>query len=54
MPKFVLLTTEVKWYRNNRMTGKPVHELDTAVAAGDDFVVDYVRVVTDFCGIPPG
>ena len=44
VPEFVLLTTEVKWYRNNRMTGKPVPELDAAVAAGDDFVVDYVRV----------
>ena len=44
MPEFVLLTTEVKWYRDNRMTGKPVPELDAAVAADDDFVVDYVRV----------
>ena len=44
VPEFVLLTTEVKWYRDNRMTGKPVPELDAAVAADDDFVVDYVRV----------
>jgi hypothetical protein len=29
---------------NNRMTGKGVPELDAAAAAGDDFVVDYVRV----------
>ncbi len=40
--QFVLLTTEAKWYRNNRMTGKGVPELKDAV--GDDFVVDYVRV----------
>ena len=42
--EFVLLTTEAKWYRNNRMTGKGVPELDATTAAGDDFVVDYVRV----------
>ena len=42
--EFVLVTTEAKWYRNNRMTGKGVPELDAAAAAGDDFVVDYVRV----------
>ena len=42
--EFVLLTTEAKWYRNDRMTGKPVPELDTAAAAGDEFLVDYVRV----------
>ena len=40
--EFVLLTTEAKWFRNNRMTGKGVPELDAAV--GDEFVVDYVRV----------
>ena len=44
VPEFVLLTTEAKWYRNNRMTGKGVPELDAAAKAGDDFVVDYVRV----------
>ena len=44
MPEFVLLTTEAKWYRNNRMTGEGVPELDAAAAANDDFVVDYVRV----------
>ena len=42
--EFVLLTTEAKWYRNDRMTGKPVYELDAAAAAGDEFLVDYVRV----------
>ncbi len=40
--QFVLLTTEVKNYRNNRMTGTGVPELKDAV--GDAFVVDYVRV----------
>ena len=44
VPEFILLSTEAKWYRNNRMTGKPVPELDAAVYAADDFVVDYVRV----------
>ena len=42
--EFVLLTTEAKWYRNDRMTGKPVSGLDAAAAAGDEFLVDYVRV----------
>ena len=42
--EFVLITTEAKWYRNNRMTGKGVPELEAAAAACDDFVVDYVRV----------
>ena len=44
VPEFLLLTTEAKWYRNNRMTGKGVPELGAAARAGDDFVVDYVRV----------
>lgn len=44
VPQFILLTTETKWYRQNRMTGKGVPELEAAAAAGDDFVVDYVRV----------
>ena len=42
--EFVLLSTEAKWYRNNRMTGEGVPELDAAAAANDDFAVDYVRV----------
>ena len=42
--EFILLTTEAKWYRNDRMTGNGVPELDAAAASGDDFVVDYVRV----------
>ena len=42
--EFVLLTTEAKWYRRNGMNGKPVPELDAAAAAGDEFLVDYVRV----------
>ncbi len=40
--QFVLLSTEVKWYRNNKMTGKGAPELKDAV--GDAFVVDFVRV----------
>lgn len=44
VPEFLLISTETKWYRNNRMTGKGVPELEDAVLAKDDFVVDYVRV----------
>ena len=44
VPEFVLLTTEAKWYRNGRMTGTGVPELEEAAKAGDAFVVDYVRV----------
>ena len=44
VPEFILLSTEAKWYRNKRMTGRPVPELNAAVSAADDFVVDYVRV----------
>ena len=44
VPEFVLITTEAKWYRNDRMTGKGVPELEAAAAAGDEFAVDYVRV----------
>ena len=42
--EFVLITTEAKWYRNNRMTGEGVPELADAVAAGDEFLIDFVRV----------
>lgn len=44
VPEFVLLTTETKWYRNGRMTGKGVPELEASAKAGDGFLVDYVRV----------
>jgi hypothetical protein len=48
IPAFVLLTTECKPYREKRMTAQPDEKqrktLDEAVAAGDDFVVDFVRV----------
>lgn len=44
VPEFVLISTEAKWYRNGRMTGKGVPELEAAAAASDDFAVDYVRV----------
>lgn len=44
IPEFILLTTECKWYRNNRMTGKGVPQLESAAAACDEFIVDWVRV----------
>jgi len=44
VPEFVLLTTEAKWFRNERMTGKGVPELEASAKAGDEFLVDYVRV----------
>ena len=44
VPQFILLTTEAKWYRKDRMTGSAAPELDAAADAGDDFVVDFVRV----------
>lgn len=44
VPEFILISTEPKWYRNNRMTGKGVPELEDAWKAKDEFVVDYVRV----------
>ena len=42
--EFIIISTEAKWFRNNHMSGNGVPELDAAVASGDDFVVDYVRV----------
>ena len=42
--EFILLSTEAKWFRKNRMTGEAVPELAASVDAGDDFAVDYVRV----------
>ena len=44
VPQFILLTTEAKWFRNNRMTGKGVPELEEAAQKQDAFVVDFVRV----------
>jgi len=44
VPEFVLISTECKWYRKDRMTGKGAPELEAAAAANDAFVVDYVRV----------
>ena len=44
IPEFLLISTECKWYRKNRMTGKGVPELEAAAAANDEFIVDYVRV----------
>ena len=43
-PHFMYLTTECRNYRVRRMTGKADPNLDDAVAAGDEFIVDYVRV----------
>ena len=42
--EFILISTEAKWFRNNRMKGKGVPELEASAAAGDAFLVDYVRV----------
>lgn len=42
--QFILISTEAKWYRNNRMTGEGAPELEDAWKAGDSFDVDYVRV----------
>ena len=44
IPEFLLISTECKWYRKNRMTGAADPALEQAAAAKDDFVVDYVRV----------
>lgn len=48
VPEFILLTTECHPYRQNRMTKQPDEKLrqtlEAAVAAGDRFEVDYVRV----------
>ena len=44
VPEFILISTECKYYRDNRMTGKAAPELEAAAAADDAFVVDYVRV----------
>ena len=46
IPQFVLISTEAKWYRNDRMKGKGVPELEDAVKGNDAFIVDYVRVFT--------
>jgi len=43
-PHFLLLTTECRFYRVNRMTGKADPQLAEAVAAQDAFEVDYVRI----------
>ena len=53
MEEFILISTEAKNYRQNRMTGEAAPELEASAAAGDDFAVDYVRVY-DLCGTFPG
>ena len=42
--EFILITTEAQYYRQHHMTGKGADGLEAAAAAGDDFLVDYVRV----------
>ena len=42
--EFILLTTEAKGFRKDCLKGKGVPELEATAAAGDAFVVDYVRV----------
>ena len=44
VPEFILISTECKMFRTNRGTGKQDPDLEAAFQAGDDFVVDYVRV----------
>jgi len=44
IPQFLLISTEAKHFRENRSTGKAAPGLEAAAKAGDDFVVDYVRV----------
>ena len=43
-PHFLLLTTECRFFRKNRMTGAADPQLAEAVTARDQFEVDYVRV----------
>ena len=42
--EFILISTECRWYRNDRMTGKGAPGLENAAAKNDAFVVDFVRV----------
>ena len=44
IPEFLLISTECKWFRKNRMTGAGDPALEATAAAGDAFVVDFVRV----------
>ena len=44
VPEFILISTECKWYRQKRMTGEGVPELEAAARANDSFEVDFVRV----------
>ena len=44
IPEFLLISTECKNYRKNRMTGPADPDLEATAAANDDFVVDFVRV----------
>ena len=42
--EFILISTEAQYYRQERMTGKGADGLEAAAAAGDEFLVDFVRV----------
>ena len=44
VPEFILISAEAKDFRQNMMTGPAAPGLEAALAAGDDFLVDYVRV----------
>ncbi len=44
VPEFILISTEGIGFRNNNCTGDPCPDLLKAYEAGDDFIVDYVRV----------
>lgn len=44
IPEFILISTEAKDFRQNHMTGPAAPGLEAALAASDDFQVDYVRV----------
>ena len=41
-PQFILLSTEVNGYRSDEYA--PTKEAKAAAKAGDEFIVDYVRV----------
>ena len=44
VPEFILISAEAKDFRQNMMTGPTAPGLEAALVAGDDFLVDYVRV----------
>ena len=44
VPEFLLISTEAQYFRQEHMHGPAAPGLEAAAAAGDDFLVDYVRV----------